>query len=70
MAFLWAEDFEDAVRTAVRIGGDSDTIASMAGAIAEASFGRVPQSLESEALARLDEPMREVVRRFVEAYPA
>ena len=38
-AFLEAESFEDALRGAVSIGGDSDTIASMAGAVAAAFYG-------------------------------
>ena len=41
-AFLEAEDFEDALRNAVSIGGDSDTIASMAGAVAAAFFTAFP----------------------------
>ncbi len=41
---LEAHDFEDAVRNAVSLGGDSDTIACMAGAVAEALFG-IPRSM-------------------------
>lgn len=62
-AFLEAEDFEDALRGAVSIGGDSDTIACIAGSIAEGFFG-VPQWIEAEVFARLAEPLAEVVRRF------
>ncbi len=52
--FLEAEDFEDAVRNAVSLGGDSDTQACMAGAVAEAYFGGLPQSIAQETEARLD----------------
>lgn len=49
---LQASDFEDAVRNAISIGGDSDTIGCIAGAIAEALFG-VPQWMKDIALERL-----------------
>lgn len=41
-AFLNTEDYEDCIRTAIAVGGDSDTIACMAGGIAEAFYGGVP----------------------------
>ena len=44
-AFLESRDFEDAVRLAVSVGGDSDTIACIAGAIAQAFYGGVPKHL-------------------------
>lgn len=52
IAFLESNDFEDAVRNAVSIGGDSDTIGAMAGSIAEAYYG-VPYKLEEKALEYL-----------------
>ena len=60
---LQATDFEDAVRNAISIGGDSDTIGCIAGAIAEAMFG-VPQQMKSVALERLPDALRQVVERF------
>lgn len=63
ISFLESEDFEDAIRNAVSIGGDSDTIACMAGAIAEAAYG-IPDELIEIALDILDAPLREVVLRF------
>lgn len=57
---LEATDFEDAIRNAVSLGGDSDTIACIAGAIAEARFG-VPQAFVIEAEGRLDSAMRTVL---------
>jgi len=52
-AFLEAEDFEDAVKLAISIGGDSDTIAAIAGSIAEGMWG-VPEHFARKALAKLD----------------
>ena len=63
IAFLEGENFEDVIRKAVSLGGDSDTIACMAGAIAEAFYG-MPEEFKEEALSRLDPPMRELVHEF------
>lgn len=61
---LQGRDFEDTVRKAVSIGGDSDTIAAIAGSIAEARFGGIPDMILYEVWARLTNPMRRVVTRF------
>jgi ADP-ribosylglycohydrolase len=45
IAFLESDDFESAVRLAVSLGGDSDTIACVAGAIAEAFYGEIPEGI-------------------------
>jgi ADP-ribosylglycohydrolase len=65
---LESTDFEDAIRTAVSIGGDTDTLACITGGIAEALFG-VPEWIAEEALARLDNDLRDVVERFRAVYP-
>lgn len=67
VAFLDAEDFEDAVRNAVSLGGDSDTLACIAGSIAEAYFGGVPESIKSGIFQRLDERLTVTTRTFLEA---
>lgn len=54
---LEARDFEDAIRNAISIGGDSDTVAAIAGPIAEARFG-IPDEIAHAALARLTDEMR------------
>ncbi|KAA3634004.1 MAG: ADP-ribosylglycohydrolase family protein [Proteobacteria bacterium] len=64
IAFLDSIDFEDAIRKAVSLGGDSDTIACMAGAVAEAYYGGVPRHIEIEVLARLPDDMRSVTESF------
>jgi ADP-ribosylglycohydrolase len=67
-AFLEANDFEDAVRNAISIGGDSDTLAAIAGAIAEAHWGGVPEPIAQPVWAALDAPLREITRRFGAAF--
>src|SRR5690606_15228954 len=64
IAFLESEDFEGAIRKAISLGGDSDTIACMAGAVAEAYYGGVPQSIEREVLSRLPDDMLAVIDAF------
>lgn len=56
IAFLDSDSFEDAVRNAVCIGGDSDTIGAMAGSIAEAYYG-VSYEMEDKALSYLTEDL-------------
>ncbi len=60
-------DFEDAIRNAISIGGDSDTLAAIAGSIAEAYYG-VPRSIYERACSYLDPTMLDVLRRFEQKY--
>ncbi len=62
-AFLEGEDFEDVIRTAVSLGGDSDTLTCIAGGIAEAFYG-VPENLRYECINRLDIGINSVLVRF------
>ncbi len=66
MAFLEGQDFEDVIRTAVSLGGDSDTIAAIAGSMAEAFFG-VPDHLKKKCYDYLTEDLAAVLRAFEEA---
>lgn len=68
IAFLEADGFEDAVRNAISLGGDADTMACIAGGIAEAFFGGVPDEIASQTLAVLDERLRNVVGEFQERF--
>jgi ADP-ribosylglycohydrolase len=68
IAFLDADSYEAAVRNAVSLGGDTDTMACIAGAIAEAWFGSVPEPIEREALNRLPAEFIQVIERFAERY--
>jgi type I restriction enzyme M protein len=63
IAFLESVSFEDAIRGAVSIGGDSDTLAAIAGSIAEAYYG-VPFDLKSRALSYLDRNLLEIYREW------
>ena len=58
-AFLESDSFEDAVRTAISLGGDSDTLAAITGSIAEAYYG-VPANLKEAALGYLDDELRAI----------
>ena len=63
VAFLDGENFEDVIRNAVGIGGDSDTIGAMAGSIAEAYYG-VSIELEEKALSYLPEDLQGLCHAF------
>jgi ADP-ribosylglycohydrolase len=67
-AFLESEGYEDAIRKAISIGGDSDTIACIAGAIAEAFYRGIPQNIADFALSKLDDTLRNVITAFRQAY--
>ena len=62
-AFLESSDFEDAIRNAISLGGDSDTLAAITGSIAEAAYG-IPKEIEEKALSYLDTPLRDVYDRW------
>ena len=68
IAFLASTDYEDAVRQAIALGGDADTLACITGAIAEPFYGGVPAPIAAQALARLDRPLHHVFARFAERY--
>ncbi len=63
IAFLEARDFEDAIRNAVSLGGDTDTLGAITGSIAEAYFG-ISETLISECRNRINKDMRDVVDAF------
>ena len=67
-AFFESTGFEDAIRNAVSIGGDSDTIAAIAGSIAEAYYG-IPADIRKLALTYLDEDLLNTLIQFENAYP-
>lgn len=55
--------FEDAIRNAVSLGGDSDTQAAIAASIAQAAYG-IPDSIAEQALSYLPMPLRDVLTRW------
>ena len=64
IAFLESKGFEDAIRNAVSIGGDSDTIAAITGSIAEAEYG-VPGEIATQALYYLDDALLTVIKNWL-----
>lgn len=68
VAFLESTDYEDAVRNAISLGGDADTMACIAGAVAEAFYGGVPNHVAAETRARLDAHLTGVLDEFTERY--
>ena len=62
--FYEATDFEDAIRNAISIGGDSDTLAAITGGIAEAKWG-VPKEIRREGLGRVDPALVDTYERFL-----
>ena len=69
-AFLESDSFEDTVRNAVSLGGDSDTIAAIAGGIGEAFYG-IPRSLRESALTYFENPeLLRILKEFERKYPA
>ncbi len=68
VAFLDSHDFEDAIRLAISLGGDSDTIGAMTGAIAEAFYGEVPEAIAEEVLTRLPNDFIEIMLQFSQKF--
>ena len=68
-AFFESTDFEDAIRNAISIGGDSDTIAAITGAVAEAYYG-IPTEIRKHALTFLDERLLAILVEFENKYPS
>ena len=64
-AFLEGESFEDVIRTAVSLGGDCDTVAAIAGSIAEGFYG-VPEELNNICRSKLPADFHRVLKRFIE----
>ncbi len=67
-AFFESNSYEDAVRKAVSLGGDSDTIACMAGGIAHAYYKKIPEAVYQQGMARLDIGLKDTLKRFEEKF--
>lgn len=68
MAFFESTDFEDAIRNAISIGGDSDTLAAICGGVAEAYYG-VPAAIRKHTLTFLDKQLLSILVAFENKYP-
>ncbi len=64
---LESTSFEDAIRNAISIGGDSDTLGAIAGGIAQAFYG-VPEAMRKAGMRYLDKDLRTVLERFEERF--
>ena len=60
-----SENFEDAIRNAISIGGDSDTLAAITGSIAEAAY-RISEDIKKKAFNYLDKPIKELYERWLD----
>lgn len=67
-AFFESTGFEDAIRNAISIGGDSDTVAAICGGVAEAYYG-VPTDIRKHALTFLDQNLMKLLTSFENKYP-
>ena len=67
VAFLDGKDFEDCIRNAISIGGDSDTIGCITGSIAEAFFG-IPHDIREKGLSYLPQGFKDIVLTFEAKY--
>lgn len=66
--FLYSQNFEECLRVAISIGGDSDTIADMACAIAEADYQDIPEEILEHVYDKLPDEMRNIVIEFRNKY--
>ena len=64
VSFLESENFEDAIRNAISIGGDSDTIGAITGSIAEAAYG-IPEDIKEKAISYLDGRLKGVYENWI-----
>lgn len=64
LAFLESEDYEDCLKLAISMGGDSDTIAAMAGSIAYAYYEKMPQTIFDQVWDVLPEEMIDIIETF------
>ncbi len=67
-AFFESTSFEDAIRNAISIGGDSDTLAAICGGVAEAYYG-IPSEIRKHALTFLDKRLLQILVAFENKYP-
>ena len=66
-AFFESTDYEDAIRNAISIGGDSDTVAAICGGVAQAYYG-IPTDIRKQALSFLDTKLLGILTSFEEKY--
>jgi ADP-ribosylglycohydrolase len=68
ISFLESVNFEDAIRKAISLGGDSDTIACITEGLAQAYYKKIPAEILNETLFRLDNGMKMIIKEFNKKY--
>ena len=68
VAFLDSTSWEDAIKNAISLGGDADTMACIAGGIAQAFYKEIPESIAEEVHRKLPHDLRDVLDRFNEKF--
>jgi ADP-ribosylglycohydrolase len=68
IAFLESTDYESAVRNVISLGGDADTMACIAGGVAQAFYGAVPRQIADEVRKRLPGDLLSALERFERRY--
>jgi len=68
IAFLESNDFEDAIRKAISLGGDSDTLACITGGIAQAFYKYIPQYINDNVRERLTKDLLDILEKFQSKY--
>lgn len=69
IAFLDSNDFEDAIRKAVSLGGDSDTLACITGGIAEAFYGQIPENIAAKVIRPFPKIFHRILKAFADTTP-
>ena len=67
-AFFESDGFEDAIRNAISLGGDSDTLAAITGSVAAAYYG-VPTDIRQKIMEYMDKFHLSILREFERRYP-
>ena len=65
VAFLDSTDYEDAVRNAISLGGDSDTLGCITGGIAQAYYQEIPENIRTEVRNRLPEEFLRIIYPYL-----
>lgn len=68
ISFLESENYEDCIRKAISLGGDADTMACIAGGIAEAYYKQIPENIRSFCISRIDFTLKEIFNKFCNIY--
>jgi ADP-ribosylglycohydrolase len=68
IAFLESDSYEDAIRNAISLGGDSDTMACITGGIAQAYYGGIPDFIQKSVFKILRGQLIDITEQFMNTY--